>query len=88
MKVENVVERGKIGEDHIVHERDRQAFSKWNTPGFTRHEHPTIIQVQIHIISALTTPKLRFTIVNFYDYFCYNIMCLIRNLIKINPRLI
>nr|XP_048319849.1 cellulose synthase-like protein G3 isoform X4 [Ziziphus jujuba var. spinosa] len=45
VKVENVVERGKIGEDHIVHERDRQAFSKWNTPGFTRHEHPTIIQV-------------------------------------------
>ncbi|XP_048319852.2 cellulose synthase-like protein G1 isoform X1 [Ziziphus jujuba] len=45
VKVENVVERGKVGEEYIVHERDLQAFSKWNTPEFTRHEHPTVIQV-------------------------------------------
>ncbi|KAL5552420.1 hypothetical protein UlMin_002596 [Ulmus minor] len=44
IKVENAVERGKVDEESITGERERQAFSKW-TKGCTRHDHPSIIQV-------------------------------------------
>ena len=46
MKVENVVERGKVGDDYINLETQRQAFVKW-TDEFTRQEHPSVIQVII-----------------------------------------
>lgn len=46
VKVENVVERGKIGDEYITHELQRQAFVKW-TDEFTRQEHPSVIQVVI-----------------------------------------
>ncbi|CAL9030454.1 unnamed protein product [Prunus brigantina] len=43
--VNNVIERGKVGDDqYITGERERLAFRKW-TDGFTRQDHPTIIQV-------------------------------------------
>ncbi|KAB1215438.1 Cellulose synthase-like protein G3 [Morella rubra] len=44
IRVENVVERGKLGDEYITGEEERRAFSKW-TDGFTRQEHPTVIQV-------------------------------------------
>ncbi|KAF5190021.1 Cellulose synthase-like protein g3 [Thalictrum thalictroides] len=43
-RVESVVERGGVGDEHITSEHDSQAFGKW-TAGFTRQEHPTVIQV-------------------------------------------
>ncbi|KAE8055152.1 hypothetical protein FH972_012013 [Carpinus fangiana] len=43
-RVENVVERGKVGDEYITGEEDRKAFLKW-THGSTRQNHPTIIQV-------------------------------------------
>ncbi|XP_052209371.1 cellulose synthase-like protein G3 isoform X2 [Diospyros lotus] len=43
-KVEHVVERGKIPNEFITCEQERQAFNKW-TEEFTRQDHPTIIQV-------------------------------------------
>ncbi|KAI8546191.1 hypothetical protein RHMOL_Rhmol07G0098100 [Rhododendron molle] len=43
-RVENVVDSGKVIDDYIINEQERQAFNKW-TQGFTRHDHPTIIQV-------------------------------------------
>ena len=43
-RVENVVERGKVGDEYITCEEEREAFNKW-TEGFTRQDHPTVIQV-------------------------------------------
>ena len=43
-RVENVVERGKVEEEYIDSEEMRCAFATW-TKEFTRHDHPTIIQV-------------------------------------------
>ncbi|PIA34554.1 hypothetical protein AQUCO_03700086v1 [Aquilegia coerulea] len=43
-KVESVVERGHVGDEHITSEHESQAFKKWTT-GFTRQQHPTVIQV-------------------------------------------
>lgn len=47
-RVENVVERGKVEEEYITSEEQRQMFNKW-TDGFTRQDHPTIIQVLLEI---------------------------------------
>ncbi|XP_024028555.1 cellulose synthase-like protein G3 [Morus notabilis] len=44
VRVENVVERGKVGDEFITGEEESQAFNKW-TDGFTRQDHPTVIQV-------------------------------------------
>lgn len=52
VKVEHVVESGKVGDENITGDREREAFSKW-TDDFTRHEHPTVIQV-INLYSNLT----------------------------------
>ncbi|XP_044476558.1 cellulose synthase-like protein G2 [Mangifera indica] len=43
-RVEHVVETGKVTDDYINGEEERQAFNKW-TDGFTRQDHPTVIQV-------------------------------------------
>lgn len=44
VRVNNVIERGKVDSEYITGERESQAFSKW-TDGFTRRNHPTVIQV-------------------------------------------
>ncbi|KAM7525905.1 hypothetical protein LguiA_015807 [Lonicera macranthoides] len=45
-RVENVVEKGKVSEEFITNEDEREVFNKWNCQGlFTRQDHPTIIQV-------------------------------------------
>ncbi|KAF8033393.1 hypothetical protein BT93_D2105 [Corymbia citriodora subsp. variegata] len=44
MRVEHAVERGKVGEEYIIGDRERQALSKW-TDEFTRQNHPAIIEV-------------------------------------------
>ncbi|XP_062074605.1 cellulose synthase-like protein G3 [Humulus lupulus] len=44
VRVENVVEKGKIDDGYITKEDECQAFDKW-TDGFSRQEHPTVIQV-------------------------------------------
>ncbi|XAR55158.1 Cellulose synthase (UDP-forming) [Bertholletia excelsa] len=44
MRVENVVERSKVWDEYITSEEEREAFGKW-TPGFTRQDHPAVIQV-------------------------------------------
>ncbi|KAK6935551.1 Cellulose synthase [Dillenia turbinata] len=43
-RVESCVERGKVVDEYITNEQDRQAFQKW-TQDFTRQDHPTVIQV-------------------------------------------
>ncbi|XP_057510217.1 cellulose synthase-like protein G3 [Actinidia eriantha] len=43
-RVENVVERGKVEDEYITCEEEREAFNKW-TEEFTRQDHPTVIQV-------------------------------------------
>ncbi|KAL5552417.1 hypothetical protein UlMin_002593 [Ulmus minor] len=43
-RVKNVVERGKVDDQYITDEQYHQAFTKW-TDGFTRQDHPTVIQV-------------------------------------------
>ncbi|GMQ05849.1 hypothetical protein CsSME_00050697 [Camellia sinensis var. sinensis] len=48
-RVENVVERGKVGDEYIASHQQREAFNKWNSQGFTRQDHPTVIQVLLEI---------------------------------------
>lgn len=43
-RVETVVDTGKVTDDYITTEQERQAFNKW-TSDFTRYDHPTVIQV-------------------------------------------
>ncbi|KAL5717635.1 hypothetical protein ACHQM5_010615 [Ranunculus cassubicifolius] len=43
-KVESVVDRGGVGDEHITSESDSRAFKQW-TAGFTVRDHPTVIQV-------------------------------------------
>ncbi|XVF51280.1 hypothetical protein PTKIN_Ptkin04bG0172300 [Pterospermum kingtungense] len=45
VKVEHLVETGEVGDDYITSDQERQAFSKWSTGGFTRQNHPSVIQV-------------------------------------------
>ncbi|OVA08231.1 Cellulose synthase [Macleaya cordata] len=45
MKVESAVERGCIVNGHIKTDDEREAFKKWTAGGFTRQDHPTVIQV-------------------------------------------
>ncbi|KAI3828765.1 hypothetical protein L1987_02875 [Smallanthus sonchifolius] len=45
MRIENVVERGEVCPDYISDEPQRQIFNKYRTLGFSRANHPTIIQV-------------------------------------------
>ncbi|XP_015085630.1 cellulose synthase-like protein G2 [Solanum pennellii] len=44
-RIEEVIERGKVDEDYINNEEELQAFTKYWTTGFSRHNHPSIIQV-------------------------------------------
>lgn len=44
IKVESVVERGNINPEYITNEEEQIAFNKWSK-GFSRHEHPAVIQV-------------------------------------------
>ncbi|CAL5442742.1 unnamed protein product [Camellia sinensis] len=48
-RVENVVERGNVGDEYIASHQQREAFNKWNSQGFTRQDHPTVIQVLLEI---------------------------------------
>ena len=44
VRLENVLERGKVDEEYITSELERRALSKW-TDEFTCRDHSTIIQV-------------------------------------------
>ncbi|KAK3434249.1 hypothetical protein EUGRSUZ_D01765 [Eucalyptus grandis] len=44
MRVEHVVERGKVGEEYIIGDRERRALNMW-TDEFTRQNHPAVIEV-------------------------------------------
>ncbi|XP_059277751.1 LOW QUALITY PROTEIN: cellulose synthase-like protein G3 [Lycium ferocissimum] len=44
-RIENVMERGKVDEEYISNEEELQAFTKFWTAGFTRHNLPSIIRV-------------------------------------------
>ncbi|KAI7989419.1 Cellulose synthase-like protein G3 [Camellia lanceoleosa] len=44
-RVENVVEKGMVGDEYISNQQQREAFNKWTSQGFTRQDHPTVIQV-------------------------------------------
>ncbi|KAM1736610.1 hypothetical protein ACFX12_014951 [Malus domestica] len=44
VKVNNVIERGKVDQEYLTGKREIQAFNKW-TDGFTRQDHPAVIQV-------------------------------------------
>ncbi|KAJ0104749.1 hypothetical protein Patl1_17489 [Pistacia atlantica] len=43
-RVEHVVETGNVSDEYVSGDEEREAFSKW-TDGFTRQDHPTVIQV-------------------------------------------
>ncbi|WCJ40586.1 cellulose synthase like G3 [Euphorbia peplus] len=43
-RIENAVEKGRVGEEYITNDKEHQVFSKW-THKFTRQNHPSLIQV-------------------------------------------
>ncbi|KAI7743230.1 hypothetical protein M8C21_024868 [Ambrosia artemisiifolia] len=47
IRIENVVDRGEICSEYIINKAQRQIFNKYRNPGFTRVNHPAIIQVLI-----------------------------------------
>ncbi|CAI0441748.1 unnamed protein product [Linum tenue] len=51
-RAERVVEIGKVPQEYITEEFQREAFSKW-TPDSTKHDHPTILQVRLFIFLLL-----------------------------------
>ncbi|CAN0840909.1 Cellulose synthase-like protein G3 [Linum grandiflorum] len=46
MKVEQVVERGKVDDKYINGPKEKEAFSKWSHK-FTKQDHPSVIQVLV-----------------------------------------
>ena len=66
-RVENVVERGKVGDEYITNQQQREAFNKWNSQGFTRQDHPTVIQV--NLLSNFTVPFIS----KFFLMFCFDL---------------
>ncbi|KAJ4835006.1 hypothetical protein Tsubulata_013260, partial [Turnera subulata] len=44
VRVEQVLERGKVGDEYITTDQEREAFMQWDND-FTRQDHPTVIQV-------------------------------------------
>ncbi|KAL3742953.1 hypothetical protein ACJRO7_018282 [Eucalyptus globulus] len=44
VRVKHVVERGKVGEECIIGDRERRAFGKW-TDEFTSQNHPAVIEI-------------------------------------------
>lgn len=46
-RVEHVVETGKVSDEYINGDEEREASKKW-TDGFIREDHPTVIQVHLH----------------------------------------
>ncbi|TXG50720.1 hypothetical protein EZV62_023244 [Acer yangbiense] len=44
VRVGQVVETGKVSDEYITSDQEREAFDKW-TDRFTRQDHPTVIQV-------------------------------------------
>lgn len=55
IRVDNAVERGKVGDEYMTGEEERRAFNRW-TEGFTRQDHPTVIQVCINVNMAAKLP--------------------------------
>ncbi|CAN0908864.1 Cellulose synthase-like protein G3 [Linum grandiflorum] len=46
VKVEEVLEKGRVDDQYINGAQEKDAFNKWTTdPLFTKHNHPTLIQV-------------------------------------------
>lgn len=45
VRVNNVIERGKVGHEHITGEGESQAFRKWTDEFTRRQDHPTVIQI-------------------------------------------
>ena len=52
IKVDNVLERGKVADDYITGEEELTAFTKW-TNGFTRQDHPAVIQVICYLMTYI-----------------------------------
>lgn len=44
-KVETVIMNGRVEEHHLCSEREHDGFQKWKNGSFTRHEHPSVVQV-------------------------------------------
>jgi hypothetical protein len=50
VKVERVLERGKVEDENITSGQEREAFNKW-ADSFTRQDHPAVIQVPFNRIN-------------------------------------
>ncbi|KAL8536399.1 hypothetical protein ACS0TY_011861 [Phlomoides rotata] len=58
MKVEDIVERGKIKEEYISSEEERQILSQYWAKDFSRQNHPSIIQVLSNSKMDVDMPNL------------------------------
>lgn len=50
-RVEKTVERGSVDPGYVTCEEEREIFEKWGS-GFSRQEHPPIIQVR-HLLKRM-----------------------------------
>ena len=51
VRVDNVIEQGKVDGEYITGEGESQVFNIWKD-GFIRQDHPTIIQVHVYSLSS------------------------------------
>lgn len=54
LRIQDVLDRGTVDVDQINNARMINAFSKW-TPEFTRHQHPTVIEVYTSLVLNMVT---------------------------------
>ena len=59
VKVDNVLERAKVADDYITGEEELTAFTKW-TNGFTRQDHPAVIQVICYLMTYIAKQSTSF----------------------------
>ncbi|CAN1254516.1 Cellulose synthase-like protein G3 [Linum perenne] len=45
VKLEDVLEIGKVDDQYINGDKEREVFNKWTNQHFTKQDHPTVIQV-------------------------------------------
>ncbi|KAJ4953069.1 hypothetical protein NE237_029901 [Protea cynaroides] len=58
-KVETAMDRGRVPNEYIADVPGREALEKW-TAGFTRHDHPTVIQLRVS--AAMTNAPVILTL--------------------------
>lgn len=49
LRVDEVMKRGRVGDEYVTHETGRKALSRWTGKNFDRQDHPAIVEVRTFI---------------------------------------